>query len=118
MNKSVIKKMQLFARKSKPKVTRTTRLPVEECPRIVEEIEDYKNPNLIINDKEIKFVDGEWICSKSGTGSFDDIVTITERIKILEEEKNMILLKNEVLLHMLTEAIQNLNVLKEEENEN
>lgn len=75
------------------------RLP--QCPKIEEDLEDYKNIYMNLNGKDLKFVDGVWI--NAGGEKIDDIVKLKNRVNGLEEENNLNKVKVEVLLDMLAE---------------
>lgn len=92
--------MPIFQKKGAAKPRgRVTRLP--QCPKIEEDLDDYKNISLNLNSRELKFIDGVWI-SAAGEKT-DDIVKLKNRVNGLEEENNLNKVKVEVLLDMLAE---------------
>lgn len=92
--------MPIFNKKSssKPKV-RVARL--SQCPKLEEELDDYKNIHLNMNGRELKFIDGAWI-STNGE-KLDDVIKLKNKINALEEENNLNKVKVEILLDVLAE---------------
>lgn len=81
--------------KGKPfkfKLSKNSKHPEAESSQITEDPDEYRSSDDRLSDMRID----------------EDVAAMNARIRILEEEKNMILVKNEILLHMLAEAIQSL----------
>lgn len=79
--------------------SRKSKLPQSEFPRINEDVEDYRSSDDRLSEN---------------TSNDNELAVMNAKIKMLEEEKNMILLKNELLLDMLSEAIQSLKSLEDQ----
>lgn len=62
----------------------------------------------------LKFENGQWIAESGGTGAQKEVQRLQKRNQLLEEENNLLRLKVEVLLDMLTETTADSH-LKEKE---
>ena len=107
--------MPIFTKKFAPKVSppRTNRLDIG-CPQIQEDLDEYKNISLNLVDKQICFIDGVWMTSttKGNAGGFDDMMKMKRKMKTLEQENNLLQVKMDVLLDLLTENTLQLNEMK------
>lgn len=86
-------------------------------PLIHEEPNDLNNISLTLNKNTYKLIDGQWISSNHQNGSMtgandEDVTAIKKRLRRVEEEHNLQQLKIDILLDMLTENLNELNVLK------
>ncbi|XP_056379848.1 protein chibby homolog 1 [Hyla sarda] len=75
--------------------------------RTTKEVElglDYGFPSINIAGQSLRFDNGEWIDESGGTGSQKDVQRLRKRNLQLEEENNLLRLKVEILLDMLSEA--------------
>uniref|UniRef100_A0A182IIZ2 Uncharacterized protein n=1 Tax=Anopheles atroparvus TaxID=41427 RepID=A0A182IIZ2_ANOAO len=109
--------MPIFQKKFALKIAppRTQRLNIG-CPPPQEDLDDFRSITLNLVDKQLCFVDGVWMNglkptavgsagSASGTGahSMDDLLRMKRRVKTLEQENNMLQVKLDVLVDLLTE---------------
>lgn len=105
--------MPIFQKKFVPKCAppRANRLPGSQ--KMNEALEDYKDISLNLNDRKLRFTDGTWLqVNQSSECNFDDLAKMKKKLKALELENNLNLVKNEVLLDLLTENVCELNALK------
>ncbi|XP_053545024.1 protein chibby homolog 1 [Bombina bombina] len=65
---------------------------------------DYGSPNITIAGQSMKFENGQWITESGGTGSHKEIQRLRKRNQQLEEENNLLRLKADILLDMLSET--------------
>ncbi|CAN2391409.1 Chibby homolog 1, partial [Pristimantis euphronides] len=65
---------------------------------------DYGAPSIDIAGQSLKFENGQWIAESGGTGSQKELQRLRKRNLQLEEENNLLRLKVEILLDMLSEA--------------
>ncbi|KAM4022421.1 protein chibby homolog 1 [Anomaloglossus baeobatrachus] len=75
--------------------------------RTTKEVElglDYGAPSISIAGQSLKFENGQWITESGGTGSQKEVQRLRKRNLQLEEENNLLRLKVELLLDMLSEA--------------
>lgn len=106
--------MPIFNKKLNKNIpSRSNRLSLDECPRIHgEKIDDFKETTLLLNDVEYRFVDGSWFSTTNIETNLADYAAMKKRVKSLEQELNMMQVKNNVLLDMLTENVIELNLIK------
>ncbi|XP_055384957.1 protein chibby homolog 1 [Condylostylus longicornis] len=104
--------MPLFNRKFeiKPIPPRTQRCNIG-CPPITEDLNDFKDITLNLNNKELKFIDGMWIYLNK-KNDLDDIQKLNKKLKHIEEENNINQVKVEILLDLLTESVSEIDLLK------
>lgn len=99
--------MPIFVKKhSKPLQPREGRLIT--VPKLAEEVDDFKNIVLKLDDdKALKFVNGVWMNLKKNQSaeSIDDAVKLQKNNQRLEEEKNMLHAKVDILLDLLSESL-------------
>lgn len=110
--------MPIFLKKSSPKgsAPRTGRLPESVFPRIKDDIDDVRNISLHINEKkQLRFVDGIWI-QNQGSGqsktvdvNVDDFFNLKSKLDGLEQENNLLQVKVDILIDLLTENMCNAN---------
>ncbi|XP_053659229.1 protein chibby homolog 1 [Anopheles marshallii] len=116
--------MPIFQKKFSPKVAppRTQRLNIG-CPPPAEDLDDFRTITLNLVDKQLCFNDGVWLnglkpvpggTATSGTGvnQTDDLLRMKRRMKTLEQENNMLQVKLDVLVDLLTENVIELNEIK------
>lgn len=109
--------MPIFQKRThfKAPPARTGRVSEAICPRVIKSTDDCKSLHLnLTNDKELRFVDGIWIQhsghSKSTTElNVDDLLKLKGKMDRLEQENNLLQVKVDVLIDLLTE-----NMCKEE----
>lgn len=90
-------------------------------PLIHEEPNDLSKISLTLNKTTLKFVDGQWSGSGSGSQPHNnvnhrtadkDAAAIKKKLRRMDEENNLQQLKIDILLDMLTENMNELNVFK------
>ncbi|XP_061822137.1 protein chibby homolog 1 [Nerophis lumbriciformis] len=64
----------------------------------------YGPPVMNIGGQTLKFEDGQWITDSGGNASVKEVERLKKRNIQLEEENNILKLKIEILLDMLTES--------------
>lgn len=110
--------MPIFQKKSnfKQSPTRTGRLSETVCPRVIDS-SDPKNLRLdLLDEKELRFVDGIWVQRGTGGGGsgpnarttelqVDDFLKLKSKMDKLEQENNLLQAKVDILVDMLTENI-------------
>ncbi|MEE6502632.1 hypothetical protein FKM82_004583 [Ascaphus truei] len=75
--------------------------------RTTKEVElglDYGFPTISIAGQSLKFENGQWITESGGTGSQREVQRLRKRNQQLEEENNLLRLKSDILLDMLSET--------------
>lgn len=113
--------MPIFHKKSnfKPSPSRTGRLSEALCPRLIDLNADPNNIRLEISEgkSEIRFVDGMWLQQSVGGSNLrtselqvDDLLKLKAKMDKLEQENNLLQVKVDILVDMLSE-----NVCKSEE---
>ncbi|XP_058116863.1 protein chibby homolog 1 [Anopheles ziemanni] len=119
--------MPIFQKKFALKIAppRTHRLNIG-CPPQQEDLDDFRSITLNLVDKQLCFIDGVWMnglkptaggsaaASSSGATahSMDDLLRMKRRVKTLEQENNMLQVKLDVLVDLLTENVIELNEAK------
>uniref|UniRef100_A0AAG5CPV7 Uncharacterized protein n=1 Tax=Anopheles atroparvus TaxID=41427 RepID=A0AAG5CPV7_ANOAO len=96
------RKMPIFQKKFALKIAppRTQRLNIG-CPPPQEDLDDFRSITLNLVDKQLCFVDGVWM----NAHSMDDLLRMKRRVKTLEQENNMLQVKLDVLVDLLTENV-------------
>lgn len=104
--------MPIFQKKTNFKAPppRTGRVAEAICPRIIKnEDDDYKNLQLVLKDREFRFVDGLWIQHSTGKSTtamnVDDLVKLKGKMDRLEQENNLLQIKVDILIDLLTEKM-------------
>ncbi|KAG8441753.1 hypothetical protein GDO86_010797 [Hymenochirus boettgeri] len=75
--------------------------------RTTKEVElglDYSFPSINIAGQSMKFENGQWITESGGTASQKEIQRLRKRNQQLEEENNLLRVKVDILLDMLSET--------------
>lgn len=116
--------MPIFTKKFAPKCAppRTGRLNIG-CPKIDENLVDFKEIKLDLNGKELKFIDGVWLqnnktnnqvngSNNMNSNNLDDVVKLRKKLQSLEQENNLYQIKYDIFLDLLTENMSELNALK------
>ncbi|XP_050071558.1 protein chibby homolog 1 [Anopheles maculipalpis] len=118
--------MPIFQKKFAPKVAppRTQRLNIG-CPPPAEDLDDFRTITLNLVDKQLCFIDGVWLnglrtvpggsgtaAGTAGVNMTDDLLRMKRRMKTLEQENNMLQVKLDVLVDLLTENVIELNEIK------
>lgn len=99
--------MPIFVKKFSPKLPKPRETRLNSVPKLTEDIEDFKNIKLKLNDdKELRFVDGVWLSmNKNQPEGIDDVARLQKAKQKLEEENHMLQVKMDVLLDLLTESM-------------
>ncbi|XP_035721143.1 protein chibby homolog 1-like [Vespa mandarinia] len=114
--------MPLFSNKFSPKKTPTRKAPTflmnkDLSPKRIEKElgPDIGSIRIRLGDQETVFENGSWI-PESGkvSGTFKENERLKKEIKRLEEENNLLKLKFEVMLDMLTQTTTEAQFQKEE----
>ncbi|XP_030764443.1 protein chibby homolog 1-like [Sitophilus oryzae] len=97
--------MPLFGNKFSPKKTPLRKSSVSlKSNHLDELVDDEKRIKLNLSDQKLIFVNGEW---RPSSGKNSSIYKLNEKLKKrneeLEEENNLLKLKFEVLLNMMTQ---------------
>uniref|UniRef100_A0A1B0EXS4 Uncharacterized protein n=1 Tax=Phlebotomus papatasi TaxID=29031 RepID=A0A1B0EXS4_PHLPP len=102
-----------FAYKSAP--ARNRRVQESDCPRIHEKLEEFRNIHLQLdNEGGYTFANGSWTSNKnprdpkSSSGQ-----KLKEDLTKLSEENNLLQLKVEILVDLLTENTIEMNEIRE-----
>uniref|UniRef100_A0A182Y5F9 Uncharacterized protein n=1 Tax=Anopheles stephensi TaxID=30069 RepID=A0A182Y5F9_ANOST len=123
--------MPIFQKKFAPKVAppRTQRLNIG-CPPAAEDLDDFRTITLNLVDKQLCFIDGVWLnglragqggstptgtaagAPGAGVNLTDDLLRMKRRLKTVEQENNMLQVKLDVLVDLLTENVIELNEIK------
>ncbi|XP_036416347.1 protein chibby homolog 1 [Colossoma macropomum] len=75
---------------------------------------EYGAPVLNIGGQSLKFEDGQWVTESGGTTSSKEVQKLKKRNMQLEEENNLLKLKIELLLDMLTETTAESHLIQKE----
>ena len=82
-------------------------LRLNSVPKYNEDIDDFKDIKIkLSNERELQFVDGEWInVKKSQQEGFDDVARLVRENKKLQNENSNLNVKMDIMLDLLTECI-------------
>ncbi|XP_076856477.1 protein chibby homolog 1 [Brachyhypopomus gauderio] len=75
---------------------------------------EYGAPVMNIGGQSLKFEDGQWITESGGTVSNKEVQKLKKRNLQLEEENNLLKLKIDILLDMLSETTAESHVIQKE----
>lgn len=75
---------------------------------------DYGNTSLKLDGNELKFVNGKWKVGEIGAGNDEEVESLKRENKRLSEENNMLHLKIDILVDMLTESTVESQILEKE----
>ncbi|KAM9462578.1 protein chibby homolog 1 isoform 1-T2 [Clarias gariepinus] len=75
---------------------------------------EYGAPMMNIGGQSLKFEDGQWIIESGANGSSKEVQKLKKRNLQLEEENNLLKLKIELLLDMLSETTAESHLLQKE----
>ncbi|XP_051958528.1 protein chibby homolog 1-like [Xyrauchen texanus] len=75
---------------------------------------EYGAPVMNIGGQSLKFEDGQWITESAGNVSGKEVQRLKKRNLQLEEENNLLKIKIEVLLDMLSESTAETHVIQKE----
>ncbi|KAJ0015740.1 hypothetical protein NQD34_014030 [Periophthalmus magnuspinnatus] len=75
---------------------------------------EYGPPCMNIGGQNWKFEEGQWITESSGTVSNKEMQRLKKRNTQLEEENNLLKLKIEILMDMLTETTVQYHLMEKE----
>ncbi|KAM3878347.1 protein chibby homolog 1-like [Diretmus argenteus] len=74
----------------------------------------YGPPVMNIGGQSLKFEDGQWLADSGGSVPGKELQRLKKRNVQLEEENNLLKLKNEILLDMLTETTAESHLMERE----
>ncbi|XP_068161658.1 protein chibby homolog 1 [Antennarius striatus] len=104
-------KMPLFGNTFSPKKTPPRKSAslssLHTLDRSTREVElglEFGPPNMNIGGQTWKFEDGQWVTESGGNTSSRELLRLKKRNTQLEEENNLLKLKIEILVDMLTET--------------
>ncbi|XP_068111096.1 protein chibby homolog 1 [Hyperolius riggenbachi] len=104
-------KMPLFGNTFSPKKTPPRKSAslsnLHALDRTTKEVElglDYGAPSITIAGQSLKFENGHWVTESGGSGSQKELQRLRKRNLQLEEENNLLRLKVDILLDMLSET--------------
>ncbi|XP_063077334.1 protein chibby homolog 1 [Engraulis encrasicolus] len=75
---------------------------------------EYGSPMMTIGGQSLKFEDGQWISESGGTVSGKEMQRLKKRNQQLEEENNLLRLKVDLLLDMLSETTAETHLIQKE----
>ncbi|XP_071754537.1 protein chibby homolog 1 isoform X2 [Centroberyx gerrardi] len=75
---------------------------------------EYGAPVMNIGGQSLKFEEGQWIADSGGNVSGKEVQRLKKRNMQLEEENNLLKLKIEILLDMLTETTAESHLMERE----
>ncbi|XP_003961405.1 protein chibby homolog 1 [Takifugu rubripes] len=75
---------------------------------------EYGPPAMNLGGQTLKFEDGQWITESGGNSSGREVQRLKKRNLQLEEENNLLKLKIETLLDMLTETTVEYHLMEKE----
>uniref|UniRef100_W5KN37 Chibby 1, beta catenin antagonist n=1 Tax=Astyanax mexicanus TaxID=7994 RepID=W5KN37_ASTMX len=87
---------------------------LDRSTREVELGVEYGAPVLNIGGQSLKFEEGQWITESGGNMSSKEVQKLKKRNLQLEEENNLLKLKIELLLDMLTETTAESHLVQKE----
>ncbi|KAM4721593.1 protein chibby homolog 1 isoform 1-T2 [Rhinophrynus dorsalis] len=103
--------MPLFGNTFSPKKTPPRKSAslsnLHSLDRTTKEVElglDYGSPSITIAGQSLKFENGQWITESGSSGSHKEIQRLRKRNQQLEEENNLLRVKVDILLDMLSET--------------
>uniref|UniRef100_A0A4W6BJ22 Chibby 1, beta catenin antagonist n=1 Tax=Lates calcarifer TaxID=8187 RepID=A0A4W6BJ22_LATCA len=89
-------------------------LTLDRSTREIELGLEYGPPVMNIGGQSWKFEDGQWITESGGNGSGRELQRLKKRNIQLEEENNLLKLKIEILMDMLTETTVEYHLMEKE----
>ncbi|CAN9508977.1 unnamed protein product [Ophioblennius macclurei] len=107
----------LFSPKKTPPRKSASLSSLHTLDRSTREIElglDFGPPMMNIGGQSLKFEDGQWIAESGGNVSTREMQRLKKRNVQLEEENNLLKLKIEILLDMLTETTVEFHMMEKE----
>ncbi|KAM9425305.1 protein chibby homolog 1-like isoform 1-T1 [Pholidichthys leucotaenia] len=114
-------RMPLFGNTFSPKKTPPRKSAslssLHTLDRSTREIElglEYGPPTMNLGGQVLKFEEGQWITESGGNASGRELQRLKKRNVQLEEENNLLKLKIEVLLDMLTETTVESHLMEKE----
>ncbi|XP_053887461.1 protein chibby homolog 1 [Malaclemys terrapin pileata] len=116
------KAMPLFGNTFSPKKTPPRKSaslsnlhPLDRSTREIELGLDYGTPNMNLTGQSLKFENGQWIAeSGSSSGDRRETQRLRKRNQQLEEENNLLRLKVDILLDMLSETTAESHLMEKE----
>ncbi|XP_030611424.1 protein chibby homolog 1 isoform X1 [Archocentrus centrarchus] len=107
----------LFSPKKTPPRKSASLSSLHTLDRSTREIElglEYGLPAMNIGDQVLKFEEGQWITESGGNASSREVQRLKKKNVQLEEENNLLKLKIELLLDMLTETTVEYHLMEKE----
>ncbi|XP_016401550.1 protein chibby homolog 1 [Sinocyclocheilus rhinocerous] len=107
----------IFSPKKTPPRKSASLSNLHTLDRSTREIElglEYGSPVMNIGVQSLKFEDGQWISESGGNVSGKEVQRLKKRNLQLEEENNLLRLKIEVLLDMLSESTAETHLIQKE----
>ncbi|XP_043923930.1 protein chibby homolog 1 isoform X2 [Protopterus annectens] len=75
---------------------------------------EYGSPMMTVGGQSLKFENGQWIVESGGTGTQKEVQRLRKRNQQLEEENNLLRLKIDILLDMLSETTAESHLMEKE----
>ncbi|KAK2876532.1 hypothetical protein Q8A67_020628 [Cirrhinus molitorella] len=107
----------IFSPKKTPPRKSASLSNLHTLDRSTREIElglEYGSPVMNIGGQSLKFEEGHWIAESGGNVSGKEVQRLKKRNLQLEEENNLLRLKIEVLLDMLSESTAETHLIQKE----
>ncbi|KTF76898.1 hypothetical protein cypCar_00028900 [Cyprinus carpio] len=107
----------IFSPKKTPPRKSASLSNLHTLDRSTREIElglEYGSPVMNIGGQSLKFEDGQWISESGGNVAGKEVQRLKKRNLQLEEENNLLRLKIEVLLDMLSESTAETHLIQKE----
>ncbi|NXY51642.1 CBY1 protein, partial [Ceuthmochares aereus] len=90
-------------------------LPLDRSTREIELGLEYGTPTMNLTGQSLKFENGQWVAeSGSFTGDRREMQRLRKRNQQLEEENNLLRLKVDILLDMLSETTAESHLMEKE----
>ncbi|XP_055033052.1 protein chibby homolog 1 [Misgurnus anguillicaudatus] len=106
-----------FGQKKTPPRKSASLSNIHTLDRSTREIElglEYGAPVMNIGSQSLKFEDGQWITESGGNVSGKEVQRLKKRNLQLEEENNLLKIKIEILLDMLSESTAETHLIQKE----
>ncbi|XP_029943219.1 protein chibby homolog 1-like [Salarias fasciatus] len=87
---------------------------LDRCTREMELGLEFGPPSMTIGGQSWKFEDGQWLAEPGGNASNREMRRMKKRNVQLEEENNLLKLKTEILMDMLTETTMDFHTMEKE----
>ncbi|XP_061561500.1 protein chibby homolog 1 [Phycodurus eques] len=106
-----------FSPKKIPRRKSASLSSLHTLDRSTQEVElglDYGPPSMNIGGHSLKFEDGQWITESGGNVAVREVERLKKKNMQLEEENNILKLKIEILIDMLTESTVEYHLMEKE----